>query len=96
MPRYKNCSGSSYQFYGVVFHPSDVHDVPGSISHKKFIVTNEPETPIADSKDIDISVNVEPEHIDSEKNAIQQLLSNDADTATNEGTKRGKRSPKGE
>ena len=44
MPKYKNCSGSTYSFYGVVFHPWDVHEVPGTISHAKFVTTTEPET----------------------------------------------------
>lgn len=44
MPKYKNCSGSSYIFYGVMFHPWDVHDVPGTISHPKFVVSDDPET----------------------------------------------------
>lgn len=44
MFKYKNCSGSTKQYYGVIFHPSDVHTVPASISDPKFVLTDEPET----------------------------------------------------
>ncbi len=97
MPRYKNCSGSSYRFYGVLFHPWSVHEVPGSISHPKFVVTSDPETmdEITEKANINNFENTESEHNVSETTAIQQLLSGEADSASNEGTKRGKRS-KGE
>lgn len=38
MPKYKNCSGSTYKFYGVTFDPGDVKYVGGPISHPKFII----------------------------------------------------------
>ena len=97
MPRYKNCSGSTYKFYGVVFNPMDVHEVPSSISHPKFIITNEPETESTHEKTTEIAdVSSESKQDDAKTTAIQQLLSGDVDNANNEGTKRGKRIPKGE
>lgn len=50
MPRYKNLSGSSYTFFGVLFHPNQVHDVPGIIEHRHFVITDEPETEDITSK----------------------------------------------
>lgn len=44
MLRYKNCSGSTYKFYDVVFHPFEVHEVVGAINHPKFVITDEPIT----------------------------------------------------
>lgn len=38
MPKYKNCSGSTYKFYGVTFNPGDAKFVGGPISHPKFII----------------------------------------------------------
>ena len=44
MYRYKNCSGSAYTFYGVLFPPYEVHEVSGIIPHDKFVITDEPLT----------------------------------------------------
>lgn len=45
MPKYKNCSGSTYKFYGVTFNPGDVKFVGGPISHPKFIIVPDTDEP---------------------------------------------------
>lgn len=104
MPKYKNCSGSSYMYYGVMFHPYEVHEVPGYISHPKFITTDEPET-VRKSDNTESSAVIETVNqteqtdvnviniTDSAEN--QSIPPADIEPA-NEGTKRGKRSTKGE
>ena len=82
MPKYKNCSGSSYMFYGVKFRPWSVHDVPGTISHPKFVVTDEPET--------------EPEQVETAKADVTTAETNQQiPLVEQEETKRSRRS-KGE
>lgn len=41
---YKNTSHSQMTFYGVVFKPGDVKEVPGYINHPKFARVTKPET----------------------------------------------------
>lgn len=92
MPKYKNCSGSSYRFYGVLFHPNEVHFVPGSISHPKFIVTDEPETGTTAEK----SEKIDAKAAETSENEVAQQIPVTETEETTEGTKRGRRSTKGE
>lgn len=89
MFRYKNCSGSTYRFYDVVFQPWDVHEVPGSISHPKFIRTDEPVTDKRDEK---------PQNIESTNSVTAtetQLTPQSLNIPEQEENRRGRRS-KGE
>ena len=106
MPKYKNCSGSSYMYDGVMFHPYEVHEVPGYISHPKFITTDEPETvrksDNTESSAVTETVN-QPEQIEQTEQTDVNVI-NITDSAENqsiqpadiEPAKRGKRSTKGE
>lgn len=43
---YKNTSHSQMKFYGVVFKPGDVKEVPGYINHPKFVMVPEPKVEV--------------------------------------------------
>lgn len=38
---YKNLSRTAMTFYGIIFNPGDVKEVPGYINHPKFVCSND-------------------------------------------------------